>query len=298
MWVTLLLIFIIFPPLTPAWPALPAVFAPGDLLLSFENGSVQWRDPAGRIKSVLVSTVPGPAEGMNFDSAGNLYVARWCGPFCYTGDTVEKFNANGVSQGRWGSGYCSPHAIDFDGAGNAYVGQADCAGIVLKLSGGAVTTAYAVATENRGSFWIDLAPDGCTLFYTSWGPNVKRFNVCTSTQLPNFNQTPLPGGETHGLRVLPDGGVLVSSGAVIVRLNASGAVTQTYSLPTAEAQYWAGLDLVGDGTFWAANYLPSGVFNANIFRFDLATGQVRASFDTGTPPEDVVDIRVSRGAGL
>lgn len=280
----------------PGVAAIHPTFAPGDVFLSFENGSVQWRNPDGTLNAVLVGLVPGPAEGMRFDAAGNLYVTHWCGdPFCRTGDTVEKFNTTGASQGKFGWGYCSPHAIAFDPAGNAYVGNADCSGDVLKFSGGQLTTVYAVATENRGSFWIDLAPDGCTLFYTSWGPNVKRFNVCTNTQLADFNRAPLPGGETHGIRLLSDGGVLVSSGAVIARLNAAGVLVQTYRLPTDERQYWAGLDLVGDGTFWAANYYTSGVLHANVHRFDLTTGQWRAGFDTETPQEDVVDIRVSRG---
>lgn len=278
---------------------LPA-FAPGDLVVSFEAGPVQWRNPDGALKGVLQNQILGPMEGMRFDAAGNLYVAHWCGDqFCRTGNTIERFNTNGVSQGSFGSGYnCNPHAIAFDAAGNAYVGQADCTGNVLQFAAsGDLVAAYSVAPENRGSFWIDLAPDNCTLFYTSWGPNVKRFNVCTNTQLADFNQVPLPGGETHGLRILPDGGVLVSSGAVIARLDAAGALVQTYTLPTGEAQYWAGLDLVGDGTFWAANYYASLWFDANVYRFDLATGAIRGRFNTESPSTIVVDVRVSRGVG-
>src|SRR3989475_7916804 len=57
----------------------------------------------------------------------------------------------------------------------SYVGQAHCTGAILKLSPGSPSIEYTVAAENAGSFWIDLAPDGCTIFYTSWGPDVKRF---------------------------------------------------------------------------------------------------------------------------
>jgi streptogramin lyase len=144
--------------------------------------------------------------------------------------------------------------------------------------------------ETRGAFWVELGPDGCTLFYTSWGPDVKRFNVCSNLQLTDFNIAPLPGGQTQGLVILPDGGVLVSSGAVIARLNASGAVAQTYTV-TNESQYWAGLDLVGDGTFWAINY-----YTSNVYRFNLTSGAVVASFNTGTPADTAVDIRVYRPA--
>jgi hypothetical protein len=135
---------------------------------------------------------------------------------------------------------------------------------------------------------MDLAPDGCTLFYTSYGPNVKRFDVCAAAQLPDFNLAPLPGGVTHDLRVLPDGGVVVSSGQVVARLDASGALARTYAGPP-ENTLWSGLDLVGDGTFWAANYYAS-----NVYRFDLETGDVVASFNTGTRPNTAVDVLVWR----
>jgi hypothetical protein len=41
--------------------------------------------------------------------------------------------------------------------------------------------------------------------------------------------------------------------------------------------YWGGLDLVGDGTFWASN-----AYSAGIYRFDLQSGAVLTSFNTGT----------------
>lgn len=288
-------------PTTPA-ESMGATFAPGDLFVSVTvlapldivgnvaAGQVQWRSSDGTLNRVLNSEVPGTAEGMGFDAARNLYLTHWCvDQTCVLGNTVERFDSSGVSQGAVGSGYdCNPHAIVFDAAGNAYVGQADCTGAILKFEpGNGTPVAFAVAPENRGSFWIDLAADGCTVMYTSWGPNVKRFNVCTGVQRPNFNVAPLPGGEGQDLRVLPDGGVLVSSGQVIARLNASGALVQTYGVTTGEPTLWGGLELVGDGTFWAGNF-----YSSNVYRFDLATGAVRASFNTGTPPQTVIGIRV------
>jgi hypothetical protein len=75
---------------------------------------------------------------------------------------------------------------------------------------------------------------------------------------------------------------------VIARLDASGALVQTYSGPP-ESTLWAGLDLVGDGTFWAANY-----FSGNVYKFDLASGVVLGSFSTGPAPNIAVAIRVMR----
>ncbi len=238
--------------------SMSTTFAPGDIFVSITvyapsvgvipgsvtTGQVQWRFPDGTLNRIMISEVPGTAEGMGFDAGANLYLTHWC--FDLT---------------------CS-------------------SGAILKFEPGNAPIAFAVAPDNRGSFWIDLAADGCTIFYTSWGPNVKRFNTCTGVQLPNFNVAPLPGGEVQDLRILPDGGVLVSSGQVVARLDASGNLVQTYGV-AGETSLWAGLDLVGDGTFWVGNY-----YTSNVYKFDLTTGAVRASFNTGTPPETVVGVRV------
>lgn len=268
--------------------ALGPTFAPGDVFVSLENGSVQWRSPDGMLNRVLVGTQYGTAEGMAFDSAGNLYVASWCYDSCMSANTVEKFNTLGLPAGQFGGGYhCSPHAIVFDARGAGYVGQAGCGGAILKFVEGQAPVAYPVASENYGAFWIDLAPDGCTMFYTSWGRQVKRYDVCADVQLPDFNVAPL-SNDTHDLRVLPDGGLLVSSGELIARLDAGGVLVQTYAIP-GESSAWVGLDLVGDGTFWVGNSET-----ANVYRFDLTTGAVRQSFNTGTGTHSVIGVRVKK----
>jgi len=266
-------------------------FESGDLFVSLESGPVQWWLPDGTPRAVLVPTVPGTGEGMAFDLSGNLYVARWCvDSMCSTGNTVEMYGAMGQSYGSVGRGFnCNPHAIVFDALGNGYVGQGGCRGSILKfVSSQTDPIEFMVAPDNLGAFWIDLAPDGCTMFYTSFGPNVKRFDTCAGVQLADFNAAPLPGGIAQDLRVLPDGGVLVSSGQVIARLDASGVLVQTYEVP-GEGALWAGVDLMGDGTFWAGNY-----FSSNVYKFDLATGAVVFGFNTGTPPNSVVGIRVRK----
>ena len=268
-------------------------YAPGDVLVSLEPGPVQWYSQDGVFRGTLAQTVNGTGEGMAFDASGNLYVTRWCvDPFCGQGDTggVEKYNNFGQPLGKVGPEFnCSPHTILFAAPGTVYVGQAGCNQTLLKTAlGTTIDAEYTVATEQAGVFWMDLGADGCTMYYTSFGPNVKRYDVCGNTQLADFNTAPLPGGMTQDLRVLPDGGVLVSSGEVIVRLDSTGVVTQTYEVP-GEGALWAGLDLVGDGTFWVANYRTS-----NVYRFNLTSGAIVASFNTGTPVDTVVGIRVKR----
>jgi streptogramin lyase len=270
---------------------LSTTFQPGDVIVSLEPGPVLWYGPDGTLKRLLLGTEQGTGEGVAFDATGNLYVTRWCidSSCSMTGNTVEKYSPMGLPAGRFGTGYdCNPHAILFDQSGAAYVGLAGCSGDIVKVAPDGAQTSFPVAPDNQGAFWIDLAPDGCTMFYTSWGPNVKRYDVCARAQLADFNLAPVPGGTAHDLRVLPDGGVLVTTGEVITRLDASGAQVQTYAIP-GEPSLWAGLDLVGDGTFWAGNYQSS-----NVYRFDLATGAVRTRFNTNTPGSTVVGIRVKK----
>src|SRR5207245_11098330 len=100
---------------------------------------------------------------------------------CTVGNSVEKFNPMGVSQGAVGgeTGYnCNPHSIAFDAAGNTFVGQADCTGHVLKFTSDSTPHEHKVAPDSRGSSWIDLAGDGWTRFYTSRGRHVERLDAC------------------------------------------------------------------------------------------------------------------------
>lgn len=267
-------------------------FEPGDIFVSLEPGPVQWYTRDGLLRQVLVSTVPGTGEGLAFDPSGNLYVARWCAdpPCSMTGNTIEMFSVLGVSMGAVGRSYnCSPHALVFREDWTAFVGQAGCSGDVLRFTPGTVEPdAFDVAPERQGSFWVDLASDGCTVVYTSMGPNVKRYDTCAGTQLPDFNVAPLPGGVTHDVRVLPDGGTLVASGDVVARLDASGVLVRSYGV-AGEPTLWAGLALAGDGTFWAANY-----FSSTIHQFDLESGERLRGFNTGTPPNTAVAVAIMK----
>ena len=237
---------------------------------------------------------------MAFDTAGNIYVPHWYprtpggGP---SNGTIARFDANGNLLGPFergspfdGTTNCDPSSMAFDTAGTMYVGQADCTGHILKFdSAGNLVDSFAVLITNRGTDHIDLASDGCTIFYSSRDTNIYRYNVCTKTQLSNFNTQPLPGYAAYHLRILPDGGVLVADAAVIVRLDASGNQLQTYVAP-GETNNWGGLDLVGDGTFWATNAATD-----NVWRFDLTSGSPLDHFNTGTSGGHAAGVGV-RGA--
>ena len=280
-------------PATPGAPA-PVTFAPGDLFVSLEYGEVLWFGADGMLRRVLPQTWPGTAEAMAFDTVGNLYVSRWCNdPFCTAEfGRVERYNNLGLPLGKVPATFdCSPRSIVFDAAGATYVGQAGCRKSILKFVPGQVEpTEYLAQEENEGVFWMDLAADGCTMFYTSMGPHVKRYDVCSGTQLADFNAEGLPGGVTHDVRLLPDGGVLVSSGEVIARLNSAGVLTQTYAVPPEEPALWVGFDFTDNGTaFWVGNY-----HNSNLHKFNLATGAHLANISVGTPSNSIIAVKVAR----
>ena len=276
-------------------------FAPGDLFVSLNTGEVQWRHADGTLVRTLVGS-EGHAEGMGLDASGNLFVTHWCWvdetgtSDCDRGNTVDRFNTSGDRVGTFGAGYdCNPTSIVFGPAGDALVGQADCSQDLLRLdSEGGPQASFDAAIEGRGTNWIDLDPDGCTVFYTSEGPSVKRYDVCTGAQLADLTNS-LPGGDGHALKRLPDGGVLVANDAVIARLDAAGSLVQTYDVEE-EPEAWRGLDLAEDGTsFWVANR-SSG----NVFRLSLADGSVITGFNAVPAPEggtaEVKGIALVRGA--
>jgi Big-like domain-containing protein len=267
----------------------PPASGGGDLFVAIVDGTVQWRSPDGSLRTVLDSPSDGQVSSVAFDAARNLYVPHWWGRSPgVPGNYMVRFDPAGNFLGPFGSGYnCSPSSVAFDALGNVYVGQAECTEDVLKFdAAGNLLGSFNVATGNRGADHIDLAPDGCTLFYASRTLDIFRYNVCTSTQLPRFNVQPLPGEAAFHLRILPDGGLVVADAQVIVRLDAVGNQIRLYSVP-GEGNYWGGLDIVGDGTFWATNAVTS-----NVYKFDLETGAVLASFNTGTAAWTVAGIGV------
>jgi PKD repeat protein len=254
------------------------------IYLGASNGHILVLNPDGSTAQTLDTTLSGTITGMAFDAEGTLYVTD------FTVGNVTRFAINGTLMGTFGSGYdCQPESATFDKAGNLYVGLAGCKKNVLKIDpSGNLADSYPVTIEDQGADWIDLSADGCTLFYTSEGTRVMRYNVCGKKQLGDF-----AAGLHHALavRILPDGGLLVSDYVDIKRLDANGVISNTYDQPGEDC--WVDLTLDPDGkTFWAADACTS-----HVYHLDIATGSVLKMLSPSAPANSVYGIAVNGQSG-
>ena len=248
-------------------------FQNGDVFVAVSNGQVQWRSSAGVLKQTLNTGQGGFTTGMAFDAANNLYVTN------FSASSVSRFNSSGVSQGLFGSGNSTPESIVFDLAGNVYVGNIGN-GIRKYNSAG---TFLGTSFTGRVDF-MDLAADQCTMLYTTESSFIGRHNVCTN--VAGTNLAIALGGSAFALRIRLNGEVLVANGVNIRRLSAAGAVLQTYDVAGADS--WFALNLNPDGTsFWSAD-----INTANVYKIDIATGNVLTTFNTGTGASTVFGLAV------
>lgn len=250
--------------------AFAAVIANGTVMLGTGNGKVTEFDQNGNILGQLDTTTGTVEEtGSAFDSSGNFFVTG------FVANQITKFDPSGTLIGSFGSGYnTDPESIVFEASGNVFVGQADGTQNVLEFnSSGALLNTFSPAVEARGTDWIELAADNCTLYYTSEGTLVKRFNVCANTQLSDFNVAPLPGAAAYAHRILLPfqfgaGGMLVADTNAVIRLDSSGNQVQTYTLPS--TTFIFALNLDPDGTsFWTADLI-----SGQVFKVDIQTGTI------------------------
>lgn len=242
-------------------------FSTGDVFAAIGEGKVNWYSPQGNLIKTLRTGADGLNAGMAFDKNSALYVTN------FSASSISKFDAHGNLVGAFGAEFGdNPESIVFDEQGFVYVGHAGTeiffADVKLRKfdATGKLLTTYDLQTDRRGTDWIDLAADQCTLFYTSEGESVLRYDVCTQRQLPTL--TTALHGEAYALRILDDGGVLVSDSVDIHRLDAQGNITQTYDAPNEDS--WFALNRDPDGiSFWSGD-----IVRGNIYKFDIASGNV------------------------
>ena len=211
--------------------------------------------------------------GSAFDATGNFFATG------FETSTLSKFNNSGVLQSAnfiAGNNPSNNESLTFDASGNFYVGGAG-GNVIKKFSAaGVLLDTFTGLTVNRGTDWIDLAKDQKTIFYTSESGFVRRYDTSTHTQLSDFNST--LGGVSYALRILADGGVLVAHTSNVLRLDNTGAVVKTYTIPGGTNLFALNLD--PDGlSFWTGNIDSVG----KLFHVRISDGVVLGSFDTVAP---------------
>lgn len=271
--------------LLAAQPASAVKYEVGDVFAAVGSGTIRQFSPSGVLKDNLDTQTGGFYQtGMCFSEAGNLYSTN------FTANNMTKFDdAGNVLKFPFGSGFNShPESCTALEDRGVYVGQAESTGDILHFTAatGDFLESFNPARERRGTDWLDFSVNECTIYYTSEGRSVKRFNVCTNTQLSDF-ATGLPGSNAYAIRLLPGGGALVADTQYIVRLNAKGTVVQTYPGSRYNASLLFALNLDPDGeTFWTADYNSD-----RMYRIDIESGTLVTQF-SGRPISTLAGITV------
>jgi hypothetical protein len=174
----------------------------------------------------------------------------------------------------------APQSLVFDTNGDFYVGYAASEQIDKYSPTGALLATWPVPAEIRATDWIDLGADQKTIWYTSQGRQIKRWDTSTGEALTDFTTLPGPAGSGTGagaIRLLPpgdgSGGLLIADAENIKRLDGAGNIVQTYDLPE-DLHAWFSMALDPNGTsFWAGDYGLVGV-DGTVARFNIQTGAV------------------------
>jgi len=257
-----------------AMPASAVTFGTGDIFASIGGGQVQVYNPNGTPLTLLNDGSGAFTTGsVSNTSTGNFYVTNF-----FTTGSVSAFNQNGTQLANFGSGFTGdPESILFDASGNVWVGQADGNRNVLEFNGaGAPINSFAVATQDRGSDWIDLGADQHTLYYTSEGNTILTYNTSTHTQGADIGT--MTGAAAYAIRLLGDGTALVADSATVDRINlTTGATVQTYTIAGSVGGLFS-LNLDPNGTdFWTGDF-----GNGDLWRVNIATGAIEQTIVTGS----------------
>ncbi|HMF10529.1 MAG TPA: hypothetical protein VKJ00_15430 [Thermoanaerobaculia bacterium] len=256
-----------------ASPAL-AQFQTGDVLAGVGAGKIKRFNPSGTLLQTIDSaTTSDETAGMCFDASRNLFGTL------FTISQVAKYDGTGtLLTNTFGGSYSNPESCVVDAAGNIFIGQAGSNQIRKVDPTGALLANFTALIGPRGTDWIDLASDQCTVHYTSEGNVIKQFNVCTNTQLADF-ATGLPSSPCYAHRIRPNGEELVACSSMVHRVSSVGTILQSYAgsgLTPPTSNLFA-LNLDPDGTsFWTGD-----INSGQVYRIDIGSGAQVTSWNAG-----------------
>jgi hypothetical protein len=144
-----------------------------------------------------------------------------------------------------------------------------------------------VTLENSGVDWIDVAKDGHTIFYTSEGRKILKFDTTTSTPSVYADLSTLHGtgisGKLFAIRILPpgdgSGGVLVADQSNVKLVKVSGSVTsfKVFKFKNESNLQALSLDSTNPARFWVGD-----ASTHDLMQFDMSTGSTVVTLNTGT----------------
>ncbi len=217
-------------------------------------------------------------EGLCFDPSGNLYLPAQHG-------NIARYDTSGnLINITWADNFgAQATSCATDDRSDVYQGMVSCNSCSgwLTLYGqvaGDETQSQLLASWNPandygGTDWIALGNDGCTMFYTSMSVAVKRFDVCTGTQLSDL-ATGLPQF-CYQLAVRSSGEVMVACESAVLRLSPSGTILQTYQASAYSEGNLESLALDPDGTsFWVGDQTTG-----DVVKIDIASGHQLMKFN-------------------
>jgi len=164
-------------------------------------------------------------------------------------------------------------------AGAPYTAQYDA----LELPAGAITALQG-----------DIDPVTNVLYYTptsvEWSVDngvalqttIKRFNLTTRAQLPDFCTFVPLGGGASGLCLLGDGGILLCNGPVVQRYNNAGTLVGTFTSTHPDPNVADGNKQCTDVRITAdgLHAIALDVWTMVLYKFDLATMSQVAAWET------------------
>jgi hypothetical protein len=262
-----------------AGPAMASDWEEGDVFVGISDGTYQVYDNNGTYKESISSGLGGFTTGCAFDpTLAMLYTTDFSDSIVTVYDDVHPHNIlTSIDTGLQGGS--AAESIVFAANGDYYVGHAGFDHDIQKYDAAdTFLQKFDVAIENVGSDWIELAADQQTLFYTSEGTTVFRYDVVSDVQLADFSNA---GTQMFALRLLPpgdgSGGLLVANRENILLLDEFGLVAQTYDTPGED--FWFALNIDPNGTsFWSADFGTS-----NFYRFNISSGAIELGpINTGT----------------
>lgn len=256
----------------------------GDLFAAVGEGRIKHFNASGALVDTLDARQSGEGGALVFDNAGRLYAAN------FTANQVSRFDRTGRLAGTLGGRFDShPEAIARDYFGTLFVGLNDGSRSLLKVQDGNVVGAYTPEAENRGIDWADLDADQCTLLYTSEGRRIRRFNVCTGEQLPDFAELPIGGDNraspttaAYAVRVRHNGEVMAATAGAVFRLDGSGQVVQTYEIPGTVQLLTLNLD-ADLSSFWTGDH-----GTGRVSKVAIDSGATLFTLDAATAPGDLL----------